>query len=191
MDLADDYPIEFSYSRCEKCEQIIRLVWKRARGEQYTTKADLQEAFTKHRGNIGKRSSIETHLRELQDLKLIKIDNLIEIIGYKEGGGKFTTSFYDSKLKGIQLNAHLLYLQMIERNPTLVWEWLERDDLPKFFWNIWKEDTYKCKNCWAKSNFNITGDFCNCCGRTTGYTYTYICSNCGFTFKWKYSFPVF
>lgn len=104
MDLADDYPIEFSYSRCEKCEQIIRLVWKRARGEQYTTKADLQEAFTKHRGNIGKRSSIETHLRELQDLKLIKIDNLIEIIGYKEGGGKFTTSFYDSKLKGIQNN---------------------------------------------------------------------------------------
>ncbi|MEM0142612.1 MAG: hypothetical protein QXL94_01460 [Candidatus Parvarchaeum sp.] len=190
MHLSDDCPVEFSYNKCEKCEQIIKLIQKRTLEEKYTTKADLQEAFTGKRGNEGKRTSIETHIKELKGLGFIEIDNLIEIIGHKENGGIFKSSFYDTKEKGIQLNEHALYMQMIEVNPSLVWEWLERDDLPKFFWGIWKEDRYKCKNCPTKYNFKKTDDFCSCCGRMTGYTYTYVCLNCGFTYQWKYSFPV-
>lgn len=181
--MEDDYPIRFIFP-CLKCEQIINIIRDRALKGEYTTRADLQEVFTHKRGNDGKRWSINTHLKDLEDLGYITISNLISGVEYGENH-RIRLGWVDAKQKGISLNAFALYLQMIENEPSLMWEWLERQDLVEFSWGLSTKVSYKCKSCYARSFFKVEDDVCPTCGHQRGTIFSYKCPNCGFSYVLK------
>ena len=187
MHLGDNYPIKFTYP-CTRCAEIINIVRDRALKGDYTTMADLQEAFTQKRGNNGKRGSISDHVNELKRLGYITITNLISVTEYTKNC-QVEHTFVSTKQKGISLNAFELYLQMIKSKPSLLWEWLEQTDLDEFSWGLSTKELYKCKVCDTHSSFKIEADICSTCGHRRGEIYTYKCLKCGFSFILTRSFP--